>query len=108
MELIRRARSRALVFSIAIPVLFFAGLAQADPLTEAQARTIVAPFYAGLNAGADVAALLGRATGPSWMSCGGNNECRPLDAVVGSVSGLEKIVPDLKWDIKELLVAGNT
>jgi predicted ester cyclase len=41
------------------------------------------------------------------MSCGGNDDCRPLDAVVGSVSALQKNVPDLKWEIKDVIVAGE-
>jgi len=102
-----RPRSCALLVSIVIPAVLAVSAASAERLTEPQARAIVAPFYAALNAGADVAAQLGRATAPSWTSCGGNDDCRPLDVVVGSVSALRKTVPDLKWEIKDVLVAGD-
>jgi predicted ester cyclase len=102
-----RPRSCALLVSIVIPAVLAVSAASAERLTEPQARAIVAPFYAALSAGADVPALLGRATTPSWMSCGGNDDCRPLDSVVGSVTGLQKSVPDLKWEIKDVLVAGD-
>jgi predicted ester cyclase len=107
MKLVQQILSRAFQCSIAVPALLLGGAAHAETLTEPQARAIVAQFYAALNAGADVATLLGRATTASWMSCGGNDDCRPLDSVVGSVTTLQKSVPDLKWEIKDVLVAGE-
>jgi len=83
------------------------GVAQAQTLTVEQARTIVAPFYQALNAGNDAPALINQVTSPDWMSCGGNEVCRSRDQVGASIAGLEKAVPDLKWEIKEVLVSGD-
>jgi predicted ester cyclase len=82
-------------------------IVQAQALTVEQARTIVAPFYQALNAGNDAIALINQATSPDWMSCGGNDVCRSRDQVGASIAGLEKTIPDLKWEIKDVLVSGD-
>jgi len=83
------------------------GTVQAQTLTAEQARAAIAPFYQALNAGNDTIALVNQATSPDWMSCGGNDVCRSRDQVGASIAGLQKTVPDLKWEIKELLVSGD-
>ena len=89
--------------------LLAAAAAQAQEMTPAQARAIIAPFYDALNAapGKDVAALIQRSTSPDWMSCGGNEACSPREKVIGNIAGFGKAIPDLKWEIKELLVSGD-
>ena len=81
--------------------------ALAQTLTTEQARAAIAPFYQALNAGNDAVALVNQATSPEWMSCGGNDACRSRDQVGASIAGLQKTVPDLKWEIKEVLVSGD-
>ncbi len=83
--------------------------AQAQSLTVEQARAAIAPFYDALNAGPgkDTAALITEATSPVWVSCGGNEACSPRDKVTGVIAGFTKAIPDLKWEIKELLVSGD-
>jgi len=81
--------------------------AEAQALTEEQARAVIAPFYLALNAGNDPVALIDGATSPDWISCGGNDACRRRDQVETTIAGVEKSVPDLKWEIKEVLVAGD-
>jgi ketosteroid isomerase-like protein len=83
--------------------------AAAQALTVEQARAVIAPFYDALNAapGKDVAALITRATSADWVSCGGNEACSPRDKVIGNIAGFGKAIPDLKWEIKEVLVAGD-
>ena len=83
------------------------GMARADSLTVDQAREIVAPFYKALNAGNDTIALVNEATSPDWVSCGGNAACKPRDQVGAAIASLQKTVPDLKWEIKEVLVSGD-
>jgi predicted ester cyclase len=83
------------------------GTAQAQALSVEQARTIVAPFYQALNAGNDAPALIKQVTSADWMSCGGNEVCRSRDQVGASIAGLQKTVPDLKWEIKDVLVSGD-
>jgi ketosteroid isomerase-like protein len=83
------------------------GAVQAQTLTIDQAREIVAPFYKALSAGSDAVALVNQATSPDWQSCGGNDVCRPRDQVAAAIAGLHKAVPDIKWEIKEVLVSGD-
>lgn len=98
-----------------LPLLVSAGLAlaasttQAQTLTVEQARAVVAPLYDALNAapGKDVAALITGATAPEFVSCAGNDACAPRDKVIGNIAGFGKLIPDLKWKIKEVLVSGD-
>ncbi|MFY7865715.1 ester cyclase [Roseateles sp.] len=96
----------------AAALLFSAGglsPAQAQNLTLDQARAAIAPFYDALNAapGKDAAALVMQATGPTWVSCSGQDECKPRDKVAPMIAGFGKAIPDLKWEIKEVLVSGD-
>jgi predicted ester cyclase len=81
----------------------------AQSLSVEQARAIVAPFYDALNAapGRDAAALVLASTAPDWESCGNNQSCSPRDKVAPAIAGFSKAIPDLKWDIKEILVVGD-
>jgi predicted ester cyclase len=81
--------------------------AEAQALTAEHARAVIAPFYQALNAGADPVALINDATSPDWMSCGSNDTCRRRDQVEATIAGVQKAIPDLKWEIKEVLVAGD-
>jgi predicted ester cyclase len=82
--------------------------ARAEVGTEA-ARAAVAPFYKALNAefAGESADLIRQATAPDWVSCRGNNDCNSSDQVIAGVGQRLKSVPDLKWEIKEITVAGN-
>lgn len=96
----------------AVALLFSAiGLspAQAQSLSLDEARAAIAPFYDALNAapGKDAAALVMQATGAIWMSCSSDDECKPRDKVAPMIAGFGKAIPDLKWEIKEVLVSGN-
>ena len=51
--------------------------------------------------------LIKQATSPNWVSCRGNDLCNTRDEVVNGVGQRLKSVPDLKWEIKEILVSGN-
>jgi ketosteroid isomerase-like protein len=98
----------ALLLAAAASFLPSAGHAQ-SALTVEQARAIVAPLYDALNRPAekDVAKLLGDATSPEWVSCGANDVCLPRDKVIGGFKSRGAAIPDLKWEIKEILVSGN-
>lgn len=76
-------------------------------LTVEQARAIIAPFYRALNAGHDAVSLVHQATHPEWTSCAGNDACKPRDQVAPAIAGFGKAIPDLSWEIKEILVSGN-
>jgi predicted ester cyclase len=93
-------------------VLMAAGLtvlcARADTGAEA-ARAAVAPFYKALNAefAKDSADLVKQATAPEWVSCRGNDACNSREEVIAGIGARLKSVPDLKWQIKDVLVSGN-
>ena len=78
-------------------------------LTVAQARAAIAPFYDALNAapGKDIAALVLAATTADFVSCGENDACLPRDQVAARIAGIGKAIPDLKWEIREVLVSGD-
>lgn len=84
-------------------------VAQAQSLTEAQARAAITPFYESLNVapGKDAGALVMQATAEGWQSCGGNDDCKGREAVAKTIAGIGKTVPDLKWVFKDILVVGN-
>src|SRR6266403_1711762 len=90
-------------------VAFLASPAGAQTLTVEKARAIVTPFYEALNRPAekDVGKLLEQTTSSDWMSCGGNDACFPREKVIGGFMNRGAILPDLKWEIKEVLVAGD-
>ena len=92
---------------LALTACASSGLAEARALTTEQARAAIAPFYKALNAGSDAVALVNQATSPEWVSCPSNGTCRRREQVGAGIAGLQKAVPNLKWEIKELLVAGD-
>ena len=85
-----------------------ASSARAEISAEA-ARDSVAPFYKALNAEFvnESAELIKQSTAPQWISCRGNDICNSRDEVIAGIGQRLKSVPDLKWEIKEILVSGN-
>jgi predicted ester cyclase len=81
---------------------------RAEMTTEA-ARTSVAPFYKALNAefANESADLIRQATAPEFVSCRGNDICNTRDEVIAGIAARLKSVPDLTWQIKDVLVSGN-
>jgi len=91
-----------------------AGLPVATTPVPAEIRRESAPasvtaFYDALNAapGKDVSGLLMQATAPNWVSCGTNDVCLPREQVIAAIAGRHKAIPDLRWQIKEVLESGN-
>jgi predicted ester cyclase len=85
-----------------------ASSARAEISAEA-ARDSVSPFYKALNAefANESAELIKQSTAPQWISCRGNDICNSRDEVIAGIGQRLKSVPDLKWEIKEILVSGN-
>jgi predicted ester cyclase len=100
-------RISAFCASIAIAVLVTLA-ARAEP-DAAAARASVAPFYKALNAefAKDSPELIREATATAWVSCRGNDSCNTRDEVIAGIGQRLKSIPDLKWEIKEILVSGN-
>jgi predicted ester cyclase len=82
--------------------------ANAEMSVEA-ARASIAPFYKALNAefASDSAELIRQTTAADWVSCRGNDVCNSRDEVIAGIAARLKSVPDLKWQIKDVLVSGN-
>jgi SnoaL-like polyketide cyclase len=101
--------NRMLVFSAVSTALSLVGPAAWAETSVEAARATVAPFYKALNAefAKESPDLIKQATTPDWVSCRGNNLCNTREEVIGGVGQRLKSVPDLKWEIKEVLVAGN-
>ena len=78
-------------------------------LSAEAARAAVAPFYKALNAenAKDVPELVKQSTTSEWVSCRTNEICNTRDEVIGGIAMRLKGVPDLKWEIKDVLVSGN-
>ena len=78
-------------------------------MTADEARAAVTPFYNALNAAfiKDAPALVEQSTTPGWLTCRGNDACNTRAEVMAGIGSRLKAIPDLKWEIKEILVAGN-
>ena len=91
-----------------------AGLPVVTPMVLADVTRVSAPagvttFYDALNAapGKDVWRLLKQATAPDWVSCGTNDVCLSREQVIAAIARRHKAIPDLKWEIKEVVETGD-
>jgi predicted ester cyclase len=83
--------------------------AWAQSMTVEQARKQVTPFYEMLNQPAtkDLKALSEQVLSPDWKSYSNEVDFKGRDGFVAQVTGFGKLIPDLKWDIKDVMVDGN-
>ena len=85
--------------------------ALAQSLTEAQARAVIAPWYGLFNqpVQGDMKTLQEQILTTDYESCWGYlpGECWGRDASIKVVGGFAKSIPDMKFEIKEVLVAGE-
>lgn len=73
------------------------------------ARSLIAPFYDALNnpAAKDVAALVTSVAAPEWRSYASETQSKSREEFIAQAIGFGKLIPDLAWTIKEVLVAGD-
>ena len=80
-------------------------------LSEQQARAIVAPWYSLFNIASrgDVEATQQAVLTEDYESCAGYlpGECWGRDTSIKVVSNFANTIPDMKFNIKEVLVAGD-
>ncbi|MEJ0075466.1 MAG: ester cyclase [Alphaproteobacteria bacterium] len=101
------------LFELILAVASMAGAsaASAQGLTEAQAREIIAPWYSLFNVATrgDVKAIQEQVLSADYESCSGYlpGECWGRDTSIKVVSSFSNSIPDMKFDIKEVLVAGD-
>lgn len=83
----------------------------AQAMTEAQARTAIAPLYTNFSQPirGDVQTLLEQGTTPDWQSCTGEaaGDCRGRAASAKVFEGFGKALPNMQHVIKEVIVAGD-
>ena len=88
-----------------------APVASAQGLTESQARAIIAPWYSLFNVATlgDVKAIQEQVLTADYESCSGYlpAECWGRDTSIKVVSNFANSIPDMKFDIKEVLVAAD-
>ena len=97
---------------LAAAVLAAASVASAQDLSEAQARTVIAPWYALFNqpVRSDVVTTVHeQLLAPDYESCWGvlRGECWGRDQSMKVVGNFAKSIPDMRFEIREVLVAGN-
>src|SRR5580692_412919 len=80
-------------------------------LTEEQARAAIAPWYSLFNIASrgDVKAIQEKILTDDYESCAGYlpGECWGRETSIKVVSNFANSIPDMKFDIKEVLVAGD-
>ena len=82
---------------------FQATCVSAQTMSIEQARKQVTPFYEMLNQPAtkDLKALADQALSADWKSYSSESDFKGRDAFLAQVGGFGKLIPDLKWDIKD-------
>src|SRR6476659_11387963 len=97
--------------TIAATLLAAVAPAAAQGLTEAKARELIAPWYSLFNVATrgDVKTIQEQVLTADYETCAGYlpGECWDRDTSIKRVSGFATSIPDLKFDIKEVLVAGD-
>src|SRR5689334_12929195 len=95
--------------SVALTVVAVAAFPAAAQMTEDSARASLAPFYKALNAAYvdEAPELVKQSTAPDWVTCRGNDLCNTREEVLAGIGPRLKAIPDLKWEIKEVVVSGN-
>jgi ketosteroid isomerase-like protein len=97
--------------AIGTALLTSAFAASAQGLTEAQARAAISPWYSVFNlpVQGDMKTLQEQVLTADYESCWGYlpSECWGRDTSIKVVGGFAKSIPDMKFEIKEVLVAGD-
>jgi predicted ester cyclase len=101
--------SNFLAMSVVISTIAFAASSASAQMNEESARASLAPFYQALNAAnaKDAPELIRQSTTPGWLTCRGNDLCNTREEVMAAIGQRLRAIPDLKWEIKEVLIAGN-
>ncbi|MCX5742606.1 MAG: ester cyclase [Proteobacteria bacterium] len=78
-------------------------------MNTSEARTLIAPFYDALNlpASKDVRALVEGLASPTWRSFSGDTASKGREEFIQQVIGFGKLIPDLRWEIKEVFADGD-
>jgi ketosteroid isomerase-like protein len=92
-------------------LLALAPRASAQNITEPQAHAIIAPWYSLFNVASrgNVKTIQEQVLTPDYESCAGYlpGECWGRDTSIKVVGNFSNSIPDMKFDIKEVLVSGD-
>jgi steroid delta-isomerase-like uncharacterized protein len=80
------------------------------PVSQQLAKELMATFYDALNdpGTKDIVRLVTQTTTADWQSCGGNDrDCVGRDVVINGFKRRAAVVPDLKWGITDISIAGD-
>jgi len=96
---------------LAVLSLTVASAASAQGLTETQARVVIAPWYSLFNVATrgDVKTIEEQVLTADYESCAGYlpGECWGRETSIKVVSNFAKSIPNMTFDIKEVLVVGD-
>jgi ketosteroid isomerase-like protein len=99
------------LLSLAAALLTGASAVSAQGLNEGQARTIIAPWYGLFNVASrgDAKAIQEQVLTADYESCSGYlaGECWGRDMSIKVIGNFANSIPDMKFEIKEMLVAGD-
>src|SRR5690242_2767001 len=101
--------NKILAASAVVAIIAGAAVPASAQMNEEAARASLVPFYQALNAAnaKDAPELIRQSTTPDWVTCRGNDLCNTRDEVMAAIGQRLRGIPDLKWEIKEVLVSGN-
>ena len=101
--------NKFLAASAFVSIIAFAGAPASAQMNEEAIRASLVPFYQSLNASnaKDAPELIKQSTTPNWVTCRGNDLCNTRDEVMAAIGQRLRGIPDLKWEIKEVLISGN-
>lgn len=96
------------IFSVLAAVTLMA--CSATMSAQAGAKAVVEPFYAFLsNPASEAHAKAARgAMADNWQSIGDySGKAKSPDAFIGQVGGFGKLIPDMNWEMVEVIEAGD-
>ena len=74
-------------------------------------RAVVEPFYSKIlsrSSGADVASTAEAIISENWQSIGDySGKKKSRDEFVKQIAGFGQLIPDMTWNIEEMIVSGN-
>lgn len=87
--------------------IIFSSVAHA--MCSDEGKAIVKPFYEFLSNPTSQIHLEAAKKNfhPEWVSFYSNEGYKTLDETMGSIQYFGKLIPDLKWEIKEVITSGN-
>ena len=103
---------KTLEMTIAAALVAASTAAAGQELTEAQAAAAINPWYGLFNqpvSAETVKSVHEQFLSSDYQSCGGvlPGECWGREQSIKVVSNFAKSIPDMKFDIKEVLISGN-